>query len=119
MIHPLTEKKEELKELAIEIRKIKHCLKKKSREEFPELKKYFKSKSLWMHAVDLLERRISYRHQHIAYCEVRGRNREEIEKPREGNEPSESQISKYIEDLTNKIKKYDEERKGETLRRCA
>ena len=33
-----------------------------------------------------------YRHSHIAYCELRGRTRDQIEKPREGNEPNESHI---------------------------
>lgn len=36
----------------------------------------------------------NYRHRHIAYCELIGRSRDEIEKPKKGNEPSEFAIEK-------------------------
>lgn len=36
-----------------------------------------------------------FRHLHIAYCELRGRTRDQIEKPREGNEPNEKLIDAY------------------------
>jgi len=34
-----------------------------------------------------------YRHYHIAYCELRGRERSEIERPKKGNEPDETRIA--------------------------
>jgi len=43
-----------------------------------------------------------YRHRHIAYCELRGRTREQIERPREGNEPDEKLIESIKENLRKK-----------------
>ena len=43
-----------------------------------------------------------YRHMHIAYCELRGRTRDQIEKPREGNEPDEKLIQTIKDDLRTK-----------------
>jgi hypothetical protein len=51
-----------------------------------------------------------YRHHHIAYSELRGRTRSEIENPREGNLPNEDWI------LSIKEKYFDEQ---ETLRNSA
>lgn len=45
----------------------------------------------------------TFRHNHIAYCEIRGRSREEIEIPRDGNEPSEFLINKIKEEWLEKI----------------
>ena len=44
-----------------------------------------------------------FRHNHIAYCELRGRLRSEIEKPREGNEPSESLVDRIKKEWLVKI----------------
>lgn len=44
-----------------------------------------------------------FRHNHIAYCELRGRKREQIEMPREGNEPSETLIDKVKKEWQGKI----------------
>ena len=41
---------------------------------------------------DLLRLQRDYRHHHIAYCELRGRTRDQIEQPRENNSPSEIRI---------------------------
>lgn len=41
---------------------------------------------------DLLYMKLESRALHIAYCELRGRRRDEIEKPREGNAPNEYMI---------------------------
>lgn len=35
-----------------------------------------------------------FRHNHIAYCELRGRTRDQIEKPAENNLPNETYIEK-------------------------
>lgn len=46
-----------------------------------------------------------YRHKHIAYSELRGRLRDQIEKPGPGNEPNEKQIKDIKEAiLTNTLK---------------
>lgn len=47
-----------------------------------------------------------FRHHHIAYCELRGRSRNQIEQPAENNTPDE----KYIEQIKNKwLEKIHEE----------
>jgi len=51
-----------------------------------------------------------FRHHHIAYCELRGRTRDQIEQPREGNEPNE----KLIDSIKSEYK--DEYGDQETLR---
>lgn len=44
-----------------------------------------------------------YRNTHIAYCELRGRTRDQIEKPREGNNPNEAMIKRIKGVYTKKI----------------
>jgi hypothetical protein len=39
--------------------------------------------------------RLRYRHKHIAYSELRGKTRAQIENPRENNYPDESLIQQY------------------------
>ena len=36
-----------------------------------------------------------YRHKHIAMSEIRGKTRDQIEQPKEGNEPNEALIQEY------------------------
>lgn len=46
----------------------------------------------------------TWRHKHIAYCLLRGRKIEEIErKVREGNEPNRKLIEQYIEEFTREV----------------
>lgn len=45
-----------------------------------------------------------FRHIHIAYCEVRGRTRDQIEKPSEFNKPNQKYIDKIKEEILQKIK---------------
>jgi hypothetical protein len=59
---------------------------------------------------DLPRMRNDYRHYHIAYCEVRGRTREQIEKPAEGNEPDERRIDMIKRSLLWNLEHYDRER---------
>ena len=52
-----------------------------------------------------------FRHNHIVYCELRGRKREQIENPREGNEPSKFQliiIRKFWENKLQDWRDYEE-----------
>lgn len=54
----------------------------------------------------------AFRHQHIAYCELRGKTRTQIENPREGNEPSDYFIQKIKDEWIVKIeawRKFNEE----------
>jgi len=50
-----------------------------------------------------------YRSHHIAYCELRGRMRDEIEKPAENNIPNEQLISNLKVMWNEKLKAYNEE----------
>lgn len=50
-----------------------------------------------------------FRNQHIAYCELRGKTRKQIEVPREGNEPSEYEIDKTKKKWLTKITEWREE----------
>jgi len=42
-----------------------------------------------------------YRHHHIAYSELKGRTRDQIEKPRQNNLPNEEKIKKIREKYTD------------------
>lgn len=55
-----------------------------------------------------------FRHHHIAYCEFRGRSRDEIEKPAEDNRPNEKDIKLIKEKMTKAMEAVRDERK--TLR---
>ena len=79
--------KEDLKALATKIKNGKSGRKPKNRNEFNE-----------QDHNDLVWNRTKFRYIHIAHCLLRGRTMEEIEKPREGNEPRQDQIKKYIKD---------------------
>ncbi len=50
-----------------------------------------------------------FRHNHIAYCEIRGRERSQIEVPRDGNEPSEHLIESLKKTWISKISAWREE----------
>jgi hypothetical protein len=102
MIHPLLSFKNELKEKALLIRRMKLSLKPKNRIKDPTLEQYVDE--IWK----LASIRYSYRHQHIAYCEVRGRTREQIEKPKETNLPKEQLVQSYKDELLLGIQKYNE-----------
>ena len=46
--------------------------------------------------------KFEYRHHHIAYCEMRGRTRDQIEKPGEFNKANEDRIAKVKEEYEAK-----------------
>ena len=73
-----------LKETANQIRKI--------RPEYKEAQR--NCTESWKLLGELSKLKIIYRHHHIAYCELRGRTRDQIEHPREYNEPNENYIDK-------------------------
>jgi hypothetical protein len=67
---------------ATEIRETRKLLKETQRNNKPT----------WKFQGDLLRLVPSYRHHHIAYSELRGKTREQIERPREDNLPNEDWI---------------------------
>ena len=73
-----------LKELALDIRKMKN-----SRKEYT-----------FGHVPGLDEARHEYRHLHIAYCEFRGRERDQIESPKDDNLPNEALVQEYRDKIT-------------------
>lgn len=90
----LIELKIELKSLAAKIRNLKRDTKKYQRENFG----HHGPIGMMMHNLQW-----EYRHKHIAYCLLRGRTMEQIEKKnRKGNTPNQSQINLLME-------KYSEE----------
>lgn len=85
------EKKQELKTLAQKIKETRKVHKERQKAGQSGLE-YELSSLVWQ-----------YRHLHIALSLFRGKSLEEIEKPREGNEPSIALYSGILEDL-NKAK---------------
>ena len=83
-----------LKEMACELTVRKTDLKISQRANLAEA-----ATLMW----SLCWKRADYRNHHIAYCELKGRTRDQIEQPRKGNEPNESAIAsvkaKYAEVL--------------------
>ncbi len=49
---------------------------------------------------------VVFRHQHIAYCELRGRQRIKIEKPADNNKPNDTWIDTIKEELTKQIEEW-------------
>jgi hypothetical protein len=95
-MHPLTQTKIEQKERGITIRSLKKERKGTKTED--QL-----SNTLW----SLYKLRNEFRHIHIAYCEVRGKTREQIEIPREDNKPIEDKITRIKEDIIRRIKEHE------------
>ena len=85
--------KNQLKTLALEIRVVKNEIKKGMREN------QLVYKLQW----DLTSKRYEFRHRHIARCELRGRTRDEIEKPAENNKTNDAYIEQIKKDWTERI----------------
>jgi len=84
-----------LKDLGLEIRKLKNDIKNGMRE------KQLVYKIQWT----LADKKYQYRHHHIARSELRGRTRDQIEKPSKDHKADES----YIEQIKNEWIKMIEE----------
>jgi hypothetical protein len=97
------ETKKYLKELSVELRKLKNSRKKEYREnnDLPKIE------------LDIQMGKYQFRHHHIALCEIYGTCREKIEKPSQFNLPNEL----YIKKIKEKI--IEENEKLSTLRDCA
>lgn len=74
--------KKEQKVRAKELRALKNSRKKDKRN----------GRQLWKILSDIYHYKWEYRHVHIAYCELRGRSREQIECPRDDNKASQWKI---------------------------
>lgn len=88
---------DEIKEVqkirAKEIRKLKASRKQDKRN----------GRKLWEIESDIRDLKYDFRHVHIAYCEIRGRSREQIERPKDYNKASQHQIDKLKEKWASKI----------------
>lgn len=80
------ELKVNLKHLAVQIQATKLAFKKAQRAGEGSF-------SYW---ITLLGLRREYRHKHIAYCQLRGKARGQIEHPFDGNLPDETVISEIM-----------------------
>ena len=94
-MHPMTLKKQELKQLANHIRTLKDRRKDHNTGQW-----------------ETFNEGQRYRHEHIAYCLVRGRTYEQIEQPREENKISEytwGKIDKLYGTLKQKVDEANEQ----------
>ena len=82
------ELKNYLKKLAVEIREYKRKHKEVQRQNGGGGSKYIG---------EIYYRQTMYRHHHVAYSELRGRTRDQIEKPKEDNKPNETLITQIKE----------------------
>jgi len=82
--------KNDLKEIAVELRSLKL-----------ERNKNFKSGQVYKagsNQASIIDKKFTYRHMHIAYCLARGRNYSQVEsKCRDNNEISKNEVKNYLE----------------------
>jgi hypothetical protein len=86
--------KQEVKDLASQIKETRSNLKDIQRTG---------SGAAWKEQMQLSYLQRDFRHKHIARCEMRGRTRDEIEKPSENNLPNEILIQRIKNEWTAKI----------------
>ena len=86
--------KEELKALARKIKK----------QKFKKKEMCRKHQDTWRIDADIENDKTMFRHKHIARCLLSGREYEQIEQPRKGNEPSWESIDRYKERFVKKYK---------------
>lgn len=92
--------KERQKERAIKIRELKKSRKLDANGN--------RVRPLDVIQLDIDKLKYEFRHTHIAYCEIRGRKREQIERPAENNLPNESYIEKIKKEILKQIEEYKE-----------
>lgn len=93
----------ELKTLAVKIRDLKDHRPMGNRG----------GKDIWTIDSEISNLKYIYRHTHIAYCELRGRTRDEIERPSENNKANQT----YIDQIKNRIvKAFEDKKKEENLK---
>ena len=97
MQNPILKLKKEQKARAKEIRELKNKRPLKNRGD----------EKLWHIQMVLNSMSYQFRHYHIAYCEFRGRKREEIEqKVREDNKPNEAFVDRVKDQLHKDMEEY-------------
>jgi hypothetical protein len=69
---------------------------------------------LWEIENKIEELKYNYRHHHIAYCELRGRTREQIERPSSDNTPNENYITNIKKEILDRYAA-----RQEVIRNCA
>jgi hypothetical protein len=89
----LKELKALLKQMAEDLKKGKLGFKNYCRNGFKTENDLYKNMGSW----SIFKMKHEFRHMHIAYCELRGRIRSQIEKPSENNMPDEAYINKIKE----------------------
>ena len=87
--------KQELKELAKELRYWKSKRKFDARREL--------GMALWRIESKIDGKRHEFRHKHIAYCQLRGRERYQIECPADNNLPNEELIERIMADHAENV----------------
>lgn len=97
--HPIIVIKFQLKELAADIRRLKASRREAARSQDYSL--------LGTIQYNIIERKFSYRSNHIAYCEVRGRTYEQIER-NPSTEPNRYHIDSIKKTLLKKIEEFNQ-----------
>ena len=95
-MYPLKELKLQQKKLAVEIRELKNHRPLSNRGDY----------DLCKLESDIMYNKHKFRHHHIAYCELRGRKREQIERPAKDNLPNKKFIETIKNEYTAKIEKW-------------
>ena len=85
--------KEQLKSWGTEIRQLKNSRKMDKRGDVP----------LWSIESKIYHLKYEFRHHHIAYCELRGRTREQIEIPAEDHRPDQRFIDSIKQTILKKL----------------
>jgi hypothetical protein len=86
--------KEQMKAWANKIRQLKSIRKLKFRG----------TRDLYEIEYEIKKLKREFRHHHIAICELRGKTRDQIEKPRENNKPSQRYIDRIKELLGENVR---------------
>lgn len=101
MQNPIKKLKEEQKERAKEIKRLKFHRPLKNRGD----------NKLWQLEMKIARFSYTYRHNHIVYCEFNGRKRKEIERNvRENNKVNERLVEMLKEKLYERMEKYYEQK---------
>ena len=127
MTYTVYDVKKHLKQLAVEIRALKQLRKLEHNQNLnvlnsiePEiLEKAMQRAKKDYGAINAVHNACyEFRNWHIAYCEFRGKSREQIEKPADGNSPNEQLIAQIKENMAVAMEKVRAARE-ETLRASA
>lgn len=104
----LAELKQELKNLAVSLKEKKPAFRKMQ----SDLSKHTEGEAPTENEVTMAMHHVwrakyDYRHKHIVYCLIRGRTRDEIERPKESNMPDEDFIVNLLKQYEMPVKQKD------------